>query len=133
MWLSNVNPGRRADDYKNRLKVGTHPKKNEFFDDKNPKYVYMGPRHSGVVTEKGELYTFGNGNWGVLGNGSETSVSHNEPHLVDYFVKNNIKVKKVCMGDFHTLVLTEDGDVYTWGYGGKPGFLGLLFKGKYLN
>ena len=70
------------------------------------------------------------GNWGVLGNSTENSVKLIEPYLVDYFVKNNIKVKKVCMGDFHTMVLSEDGDVYTWGYGGKPGFLNILFRGN---
>jgi len=130
VWLSNVSPGRRTDDYKNKLIVSNHPKKLKFFDGKNPKSVYMGPRHSGVITENGELYTFGTGNWGVLGHGDETSVKIQEPKLVEYFKNKNIKIKKVCMGDFHTLALTEQGDVYTWGFGGKPGFLNLLFRGN---
>jgi len=89
----------------------------------------MGPRHSGVVTEKGELYTFNTVNW-VLGQGNEYNVNLNQPKLVEYFAKNNIKVKKVCMGDFHTKALSEDGSVYTWGYGGKQGFMNLLFTGN---
>lgn len=89
----------------------------------------MGPRHSGVVTENGDLFTFGSGNWGVLGHGDESSVKIHEPKLVEYFKNNNKKIKKVCMGDFHTIALTEEGEVYTWGFGGKPGFLGILFKG----
>jgi alpha-tubulin suppressor-like RCC1 family protein len=129
IWLSNVSPGRRTDDYKNKLILSNYPKKLDFFDEKNPKYIYMGPRHSGVVTEKGELYTFGTGNWGVLGHGNEDSVNFNKPKLVEYFAKNNIKVSKVCMGDFHTMALSEDGSVYTWGYGGKKGFMNLLFTG----
>ena len=130
IWLSNVSPGRRTDDYKNKLILSNYPKKLDFFDDKNPTYIYMGPRHSGVVTEKGELYTFGTGNWGVLGHGNEENVNFNQPKLVEYFSKNNIKIKKVCMGDFHTMALSEDGYVYTWGYGGKKGFMNLLFTGK---
>jgi hypothetical protein len=130
IWLSNVSPGRRTDDYKNKLILSNYPKKLDFFDDKNPKYIYMGPRHSGVVTEKGELYTFGTGNWGVLGHGNEDNVNFNQPKLVEYFAKNNIKIRKVCMGDFHTLALSEDGNVYSWGYGGKKGFMNLLFTGN---
>jgi alpha-tubulin suppressor-like RCC1 family protein len=127
MWLSNVNPGRRKDDYKNFLILSNLPRKMDFFDDKNPKDLYMGPRHSGVVTESGDLYTFGTGNWGVLGHGNENNVPHTQPRLVEYFYKNNIKVKKVCMGDFHTMALAEDGSVYTWGFGGKKGYLNTFF------
>jgi alpha-tubulin suppressor-like RCC1 family protein len=129
IWLSNVSPGRRTDDYKNKLILANFPRKLDFFDDKNPKNIYMGPRHSGVVTENGELYTFGSGNWGVLGHGTEESINFHEPKKVEFFTKNNIKVKKVCMGDFHTMVLAEDGSVYTWGFGGKKGFLNLFFSG----
>jgi alpha-tubulin suppressor-like RCC1 family protein len=127
IWISNVTPGLRADDYKNKFILRREPTLADFFENKNPTYVYMGPRHSGVVTENGELYTFGNGNWGVLGHGDETSVTADQPKKVEYFEKNKIKIKKVCMGDFHTVALSENGDVYTWGFGGRPGFLGIFF------
>lgn len=42
-----------------------------------------------------------------------------EPRLVDFFVKNNLKVEQVALGQYHTVVRTNDGDVWTWGYGGK--------------
>ena len=42
-----------------------------------------------------------------------------EPRLVDFFVKNNLKVEQVALGQYHTVVRTHDGDVWTWGYGGK--------------
>ncbi len=127
IWLSNVSPGKRKDDYKNYFTLSNYPRKMDFFNDKNPIDLYMGPRHSGVVTESGDLYTFGTGNWGVLGHGNENSVSHTDPKRVEYFSKNNIKIKKVRMGDFHTLALAEDGSVYSWGFGGKKGFLNLFF------
>lgn len=34
------------------------------------------------------------------------------------------------MGDYHSMALTDKGEVYTWGYGGKKGFLGLLIRGN---
>ena len=129
VWTSNVSPGRRTDDYKNRYKLKLSPENIKFFNDKNPTFVYMGPRHSGVVTENGDLYTFGSGNWGVLGHGDETSVNAYDPKRVEYFKNNNIKIKKVCMGDYHTVALADNGDVYTWGYGGRKGFINLFFVG----
>ena len=41
------------------------------------------------------------------------------PKLVDYFAKKNIKVKEALSGENHTIALTEDGQVYTFGHGGK--------------
>jgi alpha-tubulin suppressor-like RCC1 family protein len=132
IWLSNVSPGKRKDDYTNFLKISNYPRKLDFFDDKNPVELYMGPRHSAVITNNGDMYTFGTGNWGVLGHGNESSVSHTEPKRIEFFAKNNIKIKKASMGDFHTLALTEDGSVYSWGFGGKKGFMNLFFTGKLL-
>ena len=76
------------------------------------------------------MYTFGTGNWGVLGHGSEDEIQYPQAKRVEYFTKQNIKVKKACLGDYHSMVLTENGEVYTWGFGGKKGFLGLMNKGK---
>ncbi len=132
LWLSNVSPGKRKDDYTNFFTLSNYPRKLDFFNDKNPIDVYMGPRHSAVVTENGDMYTFGSGNWGVLGHGNEDNVPHSAPKKVEYFAKNNIKIKKASMGDFHTLALTQDGSVYSWGYGGKKGFLNMFFRCKYL-
>jgi len=43
--------------------------------------------------------------------------------LVDYFVGNNIKIKDVSCGKDHTLAVAENGDVYSWGYGGEQNFI----------
>lgn len=123
MWISNCVPGLRIDDYKNRLSIKNTPTKVDFFEDKEANYIYVGPRHTGIVTTAGDLYTFGSGNWGILGHGDENSVDFNTPKKVDYFAKKALKVKKVVLGDFHSLALTEDGNVYSWGYGGRPGYL----------
>jgi len=34
----------------------------------------MGMRHSAVISDDGRLYMFGNGNWGILGQGDEKNV-----------------------------------------------------------
>ncbi len=71
------------------------PKRIEAFDDLKVKLLRIGLRHSAVITEEGELDTFGNGNWGVLGHGSESYVSFNKPKRVDGLVEAGIKVKDV--------------------------------------
>lgn len=78
------------------------------------------------------MFTFGTGNQGVLGHGNEDEIAYPQAKRVEYFAQNNIKIKKACLGDFHNLALTEEGDVYTWGFGGKKGFMGLLIRGLLL-
>jgi alpha-tubulin suppressor-like RCC1 family protein len=50
---------------------------------------------------------------------SQVDKSYSEPKLIDFFVKRNLKVKQVSLGEHHTVALTDDGDVWTWGYGGR--------------
>ena len=48
--------------------------------------VHMGTRASGIIDADGKLFTFGSGNWGVLGHGSEDNVSFKKPKLVEKLV-----------------------------------------------
>jgi len=47
---------------------------------------------------------------------------------VDYFTKKNLKVVDVALGEYHSVALTDDGNVYTWGYGGKTGFFNWMYS-----
>lgn len=131
LWNSNVNKAFKKDDLnlKERLKLGTEPARIPFFDNKLLKYVYCGIRHSGVITEDGELYMFGKNLYGNLGIGNNFDYSHVNPQLVSYFVDKEIKIKKVCCSEYNTVALSEDGDVYTWGYAGRRAKHLALIKG----
>ncbi len=132
MWISSIILGRKKSDYSSRFNFSHTPTQLNFFNDKNPKQVFTGTRHHGVITEDGNLYTFGDAYKGVLGHGNDLKISYRTPKLVQYFAKNKIKVKKIFFGDAHSLALSEDGDLYSWGYGGKLRGIFSFYKGKTL-
>ena len=86
----------------------------------------MGTRASGIVDKDGQLFTFGSGNWGVLGHGNEDNIGFKNPQLVEKFVQRNLKVVDVAFGRYHAVALVDDGSLWTWGYGGKPGFFSFF-------
>jgi len=129
MWMSNASLGRNKKDYSNKINFWK-PKKLDFFDDKNPKQIFSGIRHHAVITKDGNLYTFGDGYKGILGHGNDLNIPFNKPKLVSFFAYNNIKIKKVFLGDSHSMALTEDGDLYTWGSGGKMRKFFSFYKGN---
>jgi alpha-tubulin suppressor-like RCC1 family protein len=92
------------------------------------KKVDLGPNHSAFVTESGDLFTFGSGNHGALGHDNEDKLQH--PKKIESLSKLQIKVKDVAVGTFHTVILTEDGEVWTMGFGGKlsGGLLRKIFS-----
>ena len=84
-------------------------------------------RHSAAISQDGGLYMFGQGNWGVLGQGDEKNVSFKDPVKVNRFGKMGLKVVDVVLGECHTMALTDDGSVWTWGYAGKKGFFNWMY------
>ena len=38
-----------------------------------------------------------------------------------------LKVVDVALGEYHTMALTEDGNVWTWGYAGKEGYFNWMY------
>jgi alpha-tubulin suppressor-like RCC1 family protein len=52
-----------------------------------------------------------------LGHANREAVKH--PKLVEFFDGKSIKVQEAICGEHHTVVLGENGKVYTCGYGGK--------------
>ena len=68
-----------------------------------------------VCTVKGDLFTFGSGDYGMLGHGGEGD--EEVPRLVEALVGK--KVVGVSKGAYHTAVWTETGELFTCGYGGN--------------
>lgn len=89
--------------------------------------ISSGGFHAAAVSENGEVFTWGWGGdgfpWfkqGALGHGNRKSV--NLPKRVDTL--DGIPIKSVHCGKMHTIALTKDGRVFSWGVG-EYGRLGL--------
>lgn len=81
--------------------------------------ISCGAEHSALIAD-GTLYTWGFADAGRLGHGNEKN--QNTPTVVEFF--DGKKPKEVVCGSDWTTVLTEDGSVYTFGYGAN-GRLGV--------
>lgn len=75
--------------------------------------VATGPFHTACISEDYKLYTFGEDDFSKLGH---TFYYPQLLGLVPAF-QSTIVVDVACGADF-TVVSTDDGKVYTWGYGG---------------
>jgi RCC1 and BTB domain-containing protein len=86
---------------------------------KRPIQIACGGFHSAVVTQDGKMYTFGGGEHGQLGHGDK--VNRVKPTLVQAL--DGIFLKQITCGWSHSVALTSEGEVYTWGNGdhGKLG------------
>eukprot|EP00761_Pharyngomonas_kirbyi_P004479 gb/GECH01004484.1/.p1 GENE.gb/GECH01004484.1/~~gb/GECH01004484.1/.p1 ORF type:complete len:1003 (+),score=161.28 gb/GECH01004484.1/:1-3009(+) len=73
--------------------------------------VYCGLFHSAAVTTEGEVLTWGKGEDGELGNGKSESL--NVPKPVHQL--KGTPIKCLALGMWHTLALSESGQVFTWG------------------
>ncbi|XP_044499893.1 uncharacterized protein LOC123221194 isoform X2 [Mangifera indica] len=71
-------------------------------------------KHTAVVSESGEVFTWGCNREGQLGYGTSNSASNYTPRLVEY-LKGKALVR-IAAAKCHTLVLGVDGEVYTWGH-----------------
>lgn len=96
-----------------------HIRKLEGFDDRIAK-IAASDNHSALITDEGELYTWGDNGYGQLGlkgDYTEKPKSVDKPTLVSYFQENNIKVKDIVLGKHHTIALDDKGRVFSWGRG----------------
>ncbi|XP_047315344.1 uncharacterized protein LOC124919203 isoform X2 [Impatiens glandulifera] len=71
-------------------------------------------KHTAVVSECGEVFTWGCNKEGQLGYGTSNSASNYMPRAVES-LKGKV-FSKVATAKYHTIVLGADGEVYTWGH-----------------
>lgn len=84
-------------------------------------HVAAGTFHAACCTEDGEVYTWGLGLDGQIGNGS-ASLHNTTPQHVNGILKGQ-KVCEVSCGTGHTAARTKDGKLFIWGRG-RDGQLG---------
>ncbi|CAL1406076.1 unnamed protein product [Linum trigynum] len=89
--------------------------------------ISCGPWHTAVVTSSGQLFTFGDGTFGVLGHGDRKSVSL--PREVESL--KGLRTVRASCGVWHTAAVVEvmvgnssssncsSGKLFTWGDGDK--------------
>ncbi|XP_015057393.1 uncharacterized protein LOC107003537 isoform X3 [Solanum pennellii] len=71
-------------------------------------------KHTVVVSDLGEVFTWGCNKEGQLGYGTSNSASNYAPRVVEY-LKGKAFVG-VAAAKYHTIVLGSDGEVLTWGH-----------------
>ncbi|XP_064411625.1 inhibitor of Bruton tyrosine kinase-like isoform X2 [Latimeria chalumnae] len=76
-----------------------------------------------------EVYTWGNNINFTLGHGSQQSKHH--PELVDLFPRTGVYIKQVVLCKFHSVFLSQKGQIYTCGHG-QGGRLGHGDEQTYL-
>ncbi|QHO44195.1 E3 ubiquitin-protein ligase [Arachis hypogaea] len=85
-------------------------------------FVACGPWHTALITSTGQLFTFGDGTFGVLGHGDRENVSY--PREVDSL--SGLRTIAVACGVWHTAAVVEvivtqsslsisSGKLFTWG------------------
>ncbi|GJT58206.1 PH, RCC1 and FYVE domains-containing protein 1-like protein [Tanacetum coccineum] len=88
--------------------------------------VTCGPWHTALITSTGQLFTFGDGTFGVLGHGDRENVS--SPREVESLL--GLRTIAVACGVWHTAAVVEvivtrsstgvsSGKLFTWGDGDK--------------
>ena len=103
-------------------------------NDKNIIEISCGNEHTLALSNKGEVYSWGSISDGVLGREIPLKKEKNDkfekilgvatPGKIDYFIKNNIKIRHISSGSIHNLCLDEKSNLYSFGCS-KGGQLGL--------
>lgn len=75
--------------------------------------ISSGANHSAFITKNGRLYLFGSTLHGKLGIENINYTNISKPTLFPLSKDN--AVKEVACGDYHTLCLFENGELFGWG------------------
>ena len=70
-----------------------------------------------LVTASGDVYAWGLNDYGQLGLGKAASKNQTTPAKVEAL--SGIGVTQLSCGEYHTLALTAEGEVYSCGFGGS--------------
>lgn len=73
--------------------------------------VVGGLDHAAFLSEAGEVWSLGHDTYGEMGGGTVAYGGLTKANLPE-----GVKVKKVAAGQYHTMALSEEGNVYSWGF-----------------
>lgn len=82
--------------------------------------IACGGSHSGAIAMNGDVFTWGNGQYGQLGVGPVRA--RRVPTKVRLLSDKG--VNQLSLGEWHSMALCQDGSLYAWGFG-EEGQLGL--------
>nr|XP_043607585.1 ultraviolet-B receptor UVR8-like [Erigeron canadensis] len=87
--------------------------------------IAAGEAHTLALTSDGQVYTWGRGTFGRLGNASDLDQLF--PLNINFTDQNDsVKITGISAGAYHSLALADDGSLWSWGYNayGQLGFDG---------
>lgn len=82
--------------------------------------VSCGSKHMMVLTSDRKVFSWGSGEYGVLGHGNESGI--NKPQLIKELVEDEVIF--IACGEFNSGAINSAGKLFLWG-NGKFGKLGL--------
>jgi hypothetical protein len=91
----------------NELTINKELSQKQIIDFKNSRY------HVIARTIDAKVYCWGCNDWGVLGNGKNNEEIC-KPEFNQYL--SDKQIIDICCGAYHTLLLTNSGEVYAWGW-----------------
>ena len=68
------------------------------------------------LTDDGFVYSWGRGQDGQLGHG-DAAADVWEPKRIEFFASSGTVITALSCGYFHSAAVSEDGLLYTWGFG----------------
>ncbi|KAL0482019.1 ultraviolet-B receptor UVR8 [Acrasis kona] len=89
--------------------------------EKSISQISCGAYHSVVVTKDGRVYSYGDNLNGQLGHGQKTKSEFSPVEVDTTGVLSNKHVVQASAGTSHTVLLTSDGDLYSFGHYGLLG------------
>eukprot|EP01084_Bolivina_argentea_P081629 147796_1 len=73
--------------------------------------ISCGQSHILLLTDIGDLYSFGSGRFGQLGTGKQCDIR------IPRLILKNKRIDKICCGRYHSICLSRFGVCYSWGCG----------------
>jgi hypothetical protein len=86
------------------------PKKVDCFDGERVIMISCGYKHSLALTESGRVFSWGENSHGQLG--TENEIYRENPNVIEI---QNVTFKKISCGQRHSLLLSNDGEIYAFG------------------